>query len=266
MRIKVFLPCISVVVLALTTLSFSQTTRVVRWEVSGANSKRFFREGVVVKQLLVDGVDEVTVTASIKDRPDSFSVELEVVNRGRRQLELRPQDVQLQVIRPGSKNLSFIPADRIAKRVIDSENLRASGVEASGFTTFKTVVEHVPVTDVTPNPAAINDPTQPAVTVTTRIDVVTKTVPDDHSRWAASSQAASIRMNAEADRRLILNTALKTILLTRDSRIVGRTYYDRENNAQEVLLRIPLGDLTVEIPFTAVRKTMFLAPARIKFE
>src|SRR5262245_52237179 len=108
MRIKVFLPCISVVVLALTTLSFSQTTRVVRWEVSGANSKRFFREGVVVKQLLVDGVDEVTVTASIKDRPDSFSVELEVVNRGRRQLELRPQYVQLQVIRPGSKNLSFI--------------------------------------------------------------------------------------------------------------------------------------------------------------
>jgi hypothetical protein len=265
MRIKIYLPIISIAILALTTLA-SQTPRIVRWEVSDANSKRFFREGVVVKQLLVDGVDEVTVTASIKDRSDSFSVEVGVSNRGKQSFDLRPQDIQLQVIRPGSKSLSFIPAERLAKRITDKGNLRASAAEAAWAPAFKTVVEHVPVTDVTPNPAAVNDPTQPAVTVTTRIDVVTKTVPDEHARFAASAQAASIRRSAEADVRQILSTALVTIHLTRDSRIGGRVYYDREENAREVLLRIPLGELTVEIPFTALMRPVFLAPAVIKFE
>jgi hypothetical protein len=266
MRINIYLPVILGAILALTTLGFSQTARIVRWEASGANSKRFSRKDVVVKQLLVDGVDGITVTALIRDRPDSFSVELEFSNHGKQNLDLRPQDIQFQMIRPGSRNLSFIPAERIAKKLIDSENLRAFSVEAVGAMAVKTVVEHVPVTETTPNPAAVNDPTQPAVTVTTRIDVVTKTVPDDHARFVASSQAASIRMSAEADRKQILNTALKTTLLTRNSQISGKVYYDREKHAREVLLRIPLGELTVEIPFTAVSKSAFLAPAKIKFE
>jgi len=266
MRIKIYPPVILGAILALLTLGLSQTPRVVRWEVSDANSKRFFRNDAVVKQLLVDGVDGITVTAAIKDRLDSFSVELEVNSHGKQNLELRPQDIQLQVVRPGSKNLSFIPPDVLAKRVIDSENLKAARVEAAGLTALKTVVEHVPVTDVTPNPAHVNNPTEPAVTVATRIDVVTKTVPDEHARFVASAQAASIRVNAEADRKQILNTALAAARLTRYSRVEGRVYYDREKNAQEVLLRIPLGGLTVEIPFTAVRKDAFLAPTIIKFE
>jgi hypothetical protein len=78
MRIKIYPPVILGAILALITLGFSQTTRIVRWEVSDANSKRFFRKDAVAKQLLVDGVDGITVTAAIKDRPDSFSIELEV--------------------------------------------------------------------------------------------------------------------------------------------------------------------------------------------
>jgi hypothetical protein len=72
-------------------------------------------------------------------------------------------------------------------------------------------------------------------------------------------------MNAEAERKQILNTALKTTRLAYNSQIMGRVYYDREKTVEEILLRIPLGELTVEIPFTAVRKRSFLAPV-IKFE
>jgi hypothetical protein len=200
-------------------------------------------------------VDGIVVTASIKDRSDSFYAELEVSNHSQRILDIRPQDVQLQVIQPGSKNLSFVPADVVAKRVLKSENRRAFNIEAAGAGAFRTVVEHVPVTDVTPNPESINDPTKPAVTVSTRIDVRTKTEPDDLARMAAASQAASIRRSAEAEGEQILSAGLKTILLIRDSQTEGRVYYEREKSAREVLLRIPLGELTVEIPFTAVMKS-----------
>jgi len=204
MRIKFCLPVISVAVLALTTVGFSQTPRIIRWDISDANSKRFVRENVIVKQLQADGVDGITVTASIEDRYNIFSVELEIRNRGKQNLDLPPQDIQLQMIRPGTRNIFLIPADKVAKRLIDSENSRAFGIEAAGAAAVKTVVEHVPVTEVKHNPSSVTDPTQPAVTVETRIDVLHKTAPDDHARIVASAQAADIRMRAEADGRRIL--------------------------------------------------------------
>ena len=254
MRVKIHLPVISCAVLALASIGFSQTTRVVRWDISDANSKRVSRDGVTAKQLSVDGVDGVTVTASIRDRSGNFSVELEVSNRGKKSIDIRPEDIQLQMIRPWSRNLSYVSAETIAGRIMTSENHRAFNVEAAGANATRTVVEHVPVTDVSPNPESITDPTKPAVTVSTRVDVVTKVEPDYNARHMASAEAAGIRSNAEAARRRIMSESLKPAILTRDSQTRGMIYYDRETNAREVLLRIPLGELTVEIPFTAVWK------------
>jgi hypothetical protein len=56
----------------------------------------------------------------------------------------------------------------------------------------------------------------------------------------ASAQATSIRMNAEAEGRRILRTALSATLLAPKSQAGGRVCYDREKNAREILLRIPL--------------------------
>jgi hypothetical protein len=255
MRIKIYLSIISCAVLALTTIGFSQNPRIVRWETSNANSKRIFNKDVVVKQLSVDGVDEVTVTASIRERSDSFSVELEVRNHGKKNLDVRPEDIQLQMIRPWSRNLPFISAETIARRIIDSENLRASRIESAGANASRTVVQHVPVTEVSPNPESINDPTKPAVTVNTRIDVVTKIEPDYPARNVAASQSDSVRKSAEGARRRIVSAALQPAILPPGSQTGGMIYYYRETEAREVLLRIPLGELTVEIPFTAVWKS-----------
>jgi hypothetical protein len=130
MKVKIYLSVILCAVLALATIGFSQTPRIVRWETSDANSKRVFHKGAAAKQLSVDGIDGVTVTASIMDRPDSFSVELEVRNHGKKNLDVRPEDIQLQMIRPWSRNLSFISVETIARRIMESENLRASRVPA----------------------------------------------------------------------------------------------------------------------------------------
>src|SRR5262249_44733744 len=161
--IKIHPLLIAGAILAFTTFGFSQTPRIVRWEALDANSKRIVRKEGVTKQLLIDGVDGITVMASSMDRPDSFSVEFEVNNRSSRNLELRPQEIQLQMIRPWSKKLSFIPADVLAQRLVDSAKLRADNIEWRGSLATKTaaraVVEHVPVMTPTIGPSA-TDPTQ----------------------------------------------------------------------------------------------------------
>jgi hypothetical protein len=125
-KIRHFLAFASI--LAITVFGFSQTPRTVRWQESDPNSKRLLREGVVVKQLQIDGMDGITVTASMRDRPDSFLVELEIRNNGRRDLKIQPEKFQLQAIRLRSKNLPYIPADYLARRVIVSANSQANDI------------------------------------------------------------------------------------------------------------------------------------------
>ncbi|HEX5084313.1 MAG TPA: hypothetical protein VFY40_19895 [Blastocatellia bacterium] len=137
---------------------------------------------------------------------------------------------------------------------MNCDNGLTDRIKSAGANSSRTVVEHVPVTEVNPNPEPINDPTKPAVTVNTRIGVVTKIEADYPARNAAASQSDSIRKNAEGARRRIVSAALKPAILLPGSQTGGMIYYYRETEAREVLLRIPLGELTVEIPFTAAWK------------
>jgi hypothetical protein len=241
------------------------------------------RNGVVVKQLVIDGVNGITVMASIKD-PDNFYqvnppfniecqssrspffyVELELKNHSQNVLEIRPEDMQLQLIRPGSKNALFVPAGTVAKKVTNSAKQCASDIETKGLLATKTEIRHVPVTETKINSASINDPTQPATITTTRIDVVTETVPDHHIRGMAQIESRSIRSESQEAANRILSTALQSSSLATNSRVAGGIYYDREKEVQNVLLRIPLGGLLVEIPFKAVKRWS-LGPSTIKFE
>jgi len=287
MKIKVCLPLLSVVILAVTNLGFSQNQTTVRWEEAAANSTRFMRDGVVVKQLVTDGANGITVTASIKDSPDNFYqvnpinptfnlqcqgyrsqffyVELELKNHNQSVQEIRPEDMKLLVIRPGSKDILFIPAGTVAKKVTNSANQCASAIETNGLLATKTEIKHVPVTETNLNPASINDPTQPATITTTRIDVVTETVPDPHTRGMAQIEGRRIRSKGQVAANRILGTALKSATLAANSSISGAIYYDREKDVEEVLLRIPLGSVSVEIPFKAVKRWS-LGPGTIKFE
>lgn len=245
-------------ILALTVLGFSQTPRTVRWQESDPNSKRLLREGVVVKQLLIDGVDGITVTAAMRDRPDSFLVELELRNNGRRDLKIQPEKFQLQAIRPRSKNLRYIPADYLARRVIVSSGSRADDIARRGSmatkTSTRTVVEHVPT-------AIPIDPTGIVLHKTEHIAVVqrtvTETVPDEPERIRSRVEAEQIRSEAKLEANRILVTALTEGSLSSHTTVSGKSYFERDRDIQEILLLIPLGDLTVEIPFKTVRKGKF---------
>jgi hypothetical protein len=267
MRVTIFLSLISFTILNLTIPGYSQTPRTVRWQESEANSSQFFRNGVMVKRLRVDGVDGITVSASIRDRADSFSVELELENHSQIVRYLKTRDIQLEVIHQWSKSLLlYISPETLARRLVDEANRRATRVEDAARFATRTETKHVPVTETSFNPASTNDPTQPVHITTTRIDVVTEIVPDNQARFAAKAEAGRIRREAEAEYRHILGAALNLTYIESNSRKRGMIYYDRIRYLQNVLLRIPLGELTVEIPFKVTRTRFFLRSHTFKFE
>jgi hypothetical protein len=255
-KIRHFLTFASI--LAITVFGFSQTPRTVRWQESDPNSKRLVREGVVVKQLQIDGMDGITVTASMRDRPDSFLVELEIRNNGRRDLKIQPEKFRLQAIRLRSKNLPYIPADYLARRVIVSANSQANDIEWRGSlatkTSTRTVVEHVP-TSVLIDPTGIVLHKGEHIAVVQR--TVTETVPDEHERTRSKLEAERMRSEAKLETNRILVTALTEGSLSSQTIVSGKSYFDRDRDIQEILLLLPLGDLTVEIPFKTVRKGKF---------
>jgi hypothetical protein len=241
--------------LALLTLSLlhvnvsAQSGRTVRWQQGGAGSSRFLRDNVVVKQLVVDGI---TVTALIID---GISVNIQVSNGGDKPLEVRPEKVELQVTQPALRQLAYIPADRAAHLAVASAHARAASVEMSGGMATKTVVETTTTWSDSPFLGLATDTTQPPRLVT---NTTVKTVPDEHARSQARSEAMSIRGSAEGERQRVLNAALKPASISPQGSISGNLYFERDKGVKEVLLRIPLGELTVEIPFKVGKRRLFL--------
>ena len=249
MRLLVYPSLIAAVLITLATFGFAQNQRTIRWQESQPGSTLLLRTGGVSKELVVDGAKGVTITASISERFNRLCVDLEINNFTLKTIEIRPEDIQLQGSYPGFANPRLVRAEALAKEITDAARRRAAMAESSGSTATKTVHETVPVTETTYNPASAGDPTQPAVITTTKTETRVNTVPDDAARARASHEAAAIRGRAETDQRQILGTALRAAPLAGNTLVRGKIYYDYGRYLQDTILRIPLGDTIIEIPF-----------------
>jgi hypothetical protein len=127
----------------------------------------------------------------------------------------------------------------------------AASVEAAARSATRTVIRHETVTDSIFTAEYANEPptTQLANTTWTRTVPVTVKVPDNRAISEAQKEARRIRREAEVEKRYLLSTALYSTDIDRNSKKRGMIYFDRVPDIQNVLLRIPLGDLTMEIPF-----------------
>ncbi|HKX33505.1 MAG TPA: hypothetical protein VJ302_37855 [Blastocatellia bacterium] len=263
MKIRIYQPLISVAVLALTTLGSAQTPQVVRWQESEAHSTQSTHQNLTTKQVLVDGATRITVAASIRNRRESFVVELKVHNHGSRELQVRPEEVQLQMVRPKALPLVQLPAKTVARRAIDSAYKLAARIDSRALPPTKSLTEFATTTSSYMTGQGTNGPIYVQVPETyTRI----RSEVDYDVQRLAEGEARRIRAAADADQRQILNTDLQTTLLEHNSAVAGRVYFDRQSGVQELLLRVPLGNLTVEIPFKPVRKCGFLKRKIAGFE
>lgn len=250
-------------VLACTAIVSAQDVRVIRWQDSGPASKRLSHEGLVAKQLTVD---QVSVSAEITDRGDSFCVQVEIDNAGQSTIDLRPSSISLQEIQPRSKDLFFIPAQTLAEGVRRSANSRAAGLEGQASIATTTVHEQVPVLVTSFNPASILDPTQPTTVTTPSTETVVRLVPDEAARSRAEAEARTIRGQAAKDSRRIVALALTDTRVIPGSHIVGTLYFEHDDELEEAVVLIPVGAVSVEIPFRTRKRSALLARRTMIFQ
>jgi hypothetical protein len=131
---------------------------------------------------------------------------------------------------------------------------QAASKELSAFMATKTVVEtETKYVDVTTY-GADGPKTEKRLVTETKV----KTVPDDNARWQAEGEASRIRTSAWSEARAVVRDALKPATLQPGASASGALYFSGDSSAKEVLLRVPLDGVSVEIPFKAVKKRVFL--------
>jgi hypothetical protein len=259
MSIKVSSPIMALALLFLVTPVLAQSPRVVRWEQGSPGSEQFKREGVVVKRMNAEGV---IVEAYIRGTAYGLRVDLKVSNGGPSALDVRPESVAVDLTSPVFKSLAFVPAKNLKHMIKRDAHSRASSKEMSGAWATKTVVEtETKYVDETVY-GADGPKTERRLVTETKV----KTVPDDHARWNAQNEADSIRFAAFGDAFGVERAALKAKALPPGADASGALYFSHDPSAKEVLLRVPLGDLTVEIPFKVVKKRVFLWVKSARFE
>ena len=259
MSIKISQPVLILALLFLFTPVLAQGPRVVRWEQGSPGSEQLKREGVVVKRLNAEGV---IVEAYIRNTAYGLRVDLKLSNGGPNTLDIRPESVAVDLTSPVFKSLAFVPVKNLKSSIQNEAHTRASSKELSGAWATKTVVEtETKYVDETVY-GADGPKTQTRLVTETKV----KTVPDDHARWNAKNEADSIRFSAFGDASGVERAALKPTNLPPGADASGAVYFSGGPSAKEVLLRVPLGDLTVEIPFKAVKKRVFLWVKAVHFE
>ncbi len=240
-----------VVVLFVASSVLAQNPRTVRWKEGDPNSDKFVSSGVTVKRVRTDGI---TVRASMTD---GISVSVDISNDGQTPVEIRPESLTLDVVSPRARGLAYIPADRVADAAVAMAHNRAAMVEFSGSMATKTVTETHTTWSDSPT-APISQRTMAGETPHVVTTTTTRTVPDDSARSSASTQASSIRNGASSDRQRVLAAALKPATLAPTFSASGVVWFEREKDPKEVLLRVPVGDLVVEVPFTVSKRRLAL--------
>ena len=262
---QVHIIAIGFAVCALSVFHGPLAQRIVRWDDTspGSGTKSTSTDGTIAKHLVVD---QIAISASLVDRGHSFEAVLEFTNASLTTVDLRPELVELHRVRPRPAPLQLVAASTLADKVRSTGNGRAGAIELQGFAATTTRPETVPVVEVAPNPAALTDPTQPPTIVTMGTSTVINTVPDDAERMRTLGEGAVIRQQADAAARRIVQSALRGGRVAPTSRAAGSVYYQRDGATREVLLRIPLGQVTVEIPFAGSKRWRLIGPRPVIFQ
>ncbi|HKG21272.1 MAG TPA: hypothetical protein VKC34_05180 [Blastocatellia bacterium] len=251
MSIKVSQPIIVLALLFLFTPVLAQSPRIVRWQQGSPDSEQFKRGDLVIKRVKVDGV---IVDACIKDTAYGIRVDLDLTNGGQSPLAIRAESIAVELTSPRPKNLAYVQPKKLENMIQNVARSQAASKELSASMATKTVVEtETKYEDVTTY-GADGPKTEKRLVTETKV----KTVPDDHARWQAEGEASRLRLSAMSEARAAVRGALKPGTLQPGASASGAVYFSGDPSAKEVLLRVPLDGVSVEIPFRTVKKRVFL--------
>jgi hypothetical protein len=209
-------------------LSASAVNNVVRWQAGAPGCDQFFSKGHTVESASANGV---TVQVSLEDSGWKLRATVAVSNQGEDTVELFPVLITLDELQPNLKSLLAQDPAKLSHVV----NHQVLLTEASAQPSPSAVAYH-------------KNGTPAASTATYHL-----AAPDYFSEHVVQTpernHAAIVPSGAD-----LRSLALKHSKLASGQKTAGVMWFERDANARELSLRVPVGDLVFDFPLSFEQK------------
>ena len=201
--------------------SASPMNGVVRWQVGTAGCEYFASKGHTVESAVTDGV---TVQVSLEDTGWKLRATIAITNNSRETLEVAPHLVSLDELQPSLKALLPLDPSRLS-HVVNHQVLRT---EANAQPSHSALVFR------SHNGATLTATSYRQPTVDHFSESAVPQVNEAHGTPASGSDLQAL--------------ALKHVKLEPGKTTTGTIWFERDTNARELSLRVPVGDLVFDFP------------------
>jgi hypothetical protein len=209
------------------TLSATAVNNVVRWQAGAPGCDQFFSKGHTVESATANGV---TVQVSLEDSGWKLRATVAVSNKGEGVVELFPALITLDELQPNLKSLLARDPAKLSHVVNHQVLLTQANAQ--------------------PSPSAVayhrNNPPAPSTAMYHLV------APDYFSEHVALTSDSNHAIVPSASQLRAL--ALKHTKLASGQKTTGLIWFERDANARELSLRVPVGDLVFDFPLSFEQK------------
>ena len=209
------------------TLSATAVNNVVRWQAGAPGCDQFFSKGHTVESATANGV---TVQVSLEDSGWKLRATVAVSNKGEEVVEVFPALITLDELQPNLKSL-----------------LAQDPAKLSHFVNHQVLLTQA---NAQPSPSAVayhrNNPPAPS---TAMYHPVTPNYFSENVALTSDSYHATLPSASQ-----LRALALKYTKLASGQKTTGLIWFERDGNARELSLRVPVGDLVFDFPLSFEQK------------
>jgi hypothetical protein len=202
---------------------------VVRWEAGAPGCDEFMSYGRYVESITAKGI---TVQVSLQDSGWKYRVNVAISNQRSGNVQVQPEIVSLDELEPNLKPMLPVATRRVA--------------HATTHQVMWTIA------DALASPGAVT-PQAAGISLDQRLAYRTSSTPDFmNPNMALNSVRPPIFARSESvDLEAI---SLKTVSLASGQNIAGVLWFERDADARELSLRVPVGDLIFDFAFSPEQK------------
>jgi hypothetical protein len=206
---------------------------VARWQEGAPGCDQFISDGGLVESLTVNGV---TVQVSLYDTGWKLRANVAIANGGSESIHVEPSKFILDEIGPHGRPLFYQDPEQLAKNV----------------------THQVLWTETTAAPAEISTSQSSASASTTNVGYKTSFLPSISApNYLMQHQYAEDDAVRQQGKQTLVNTAqqvralaLKPAAVEPNDKVAGAVWFERGKNPQQLMLRIPIENLTLEFPLS----------------
>jgi hypothetical protein len=218
----------------LTIDSVTLKNGVARWQEGAPGCDHFVSNGILVESLTVNGV---TVQVSLHDTGWKLRANVAIANQGLESIRIEPSKFILDEIGANGKPLFYQDPAQLAKNVTHQVLWTEAIAEPLTTPPRTSPAESVSATNV-----GYKSSFAPSVSAPNYI------IQHQYAEENAVRKEGKQTLNNTAQQ--ILALALKRTDLEPNDKISGAVWFERGKNPKQLMLRIPIGDQTLEFPLS----------------